>query len=229
MRQALLSMLVQSRPLDQLVVVDDSGEGAYRLMVERMVAESGENCELIYVRNPRNLGLVESLNAGLAACGADLVARMDADDIALPFRVEAQARMMARGYDLVGGGIVQFGQKGLVPVRYPTNSLSMMGAFLKSNPFAHPAVMFRREAIVSLGGYRDVPHAEDLDLWVRCLGAGLKMCNLSLPVLMYRQHAQQVSVQHHETQLRAARAVRRRVASALWARWMGARVGQGGA
>jgi hypothetical protein len=70
-----------------------------------------------------------------------------------------------------------------------------------------------------LGGYYDVPDAEDLDLWVRCLAAGVKMTNVELPVLMYRQHGQQSSVLNLQMQLISEKLVRSKVSSALWKRW----------
>lgn len=226
-RQALQSMLLQSRPLDQLVVVDDSGEGAYESLVKTTLERSGATCELVYVRNPANLGLVRSLNAGLSACTTDLIARMDADDISSPYRIEVQLDEIAKGYDLVGGGIIKFGHGALTPVRYPVSRLRMMVAFLKSNPFAHPAVMFRKATIQALGGYHEVAHAEDLDLWVRCLSAKVRMTNVPMPVLMYRLHAQQISEIHRAVQLNSTRAVRCRVPRAMFERLKGTVTGGG--
>lgn len=216
---ALRSVLLQSRPVDQLVVVDDSGEGVHESVVRRLVACTGNSCTLTYIQNSSNKGLVDSLNIGLAACYGDVVARMDADDISLSHRIESQLALISRGYDLVGGGIIKFGQQGLHPVRYPTCRLGLLVAFMRSSPFAHPAVMFRRERILALGGYRDCPHAEDLDLWVRCLAAGVQMSNVALPVLMYRQHSQQVSVINRQRQLSAAKLIRSQILYALWTRW----------
>jgi len=216
---AMRSVMLQSRPVDQLVVVDDSGVGAHESLVKRIVTCYSNGCTLTYIHNSSNKGLVYSLNTGLAACYGDVVARMDADDIALPHRIEYQLMLISRGYDLVGGGIIKFGKQGLKAVRYPTSRLGLLVAFMRSNPFAHPAVMFRRKMILSLGGYRDVTHAEDLDLWVRCLAAGAKMSNTVLPVLMYRQHTQQVSVLHKQKQISAAKTIRSHVVSALWTRW----------
>ena len=214
-RQALQSMLLQSRPLDQLVVVDDSGAGTYERLVKITMERLGVSCKLEYVRNPVNLGLVKSLNAGLAACTTDVVARMDADDISLPYRIDIQLEKISEGYELVGGGIVKFGNGNLIPIRYPHSRLKMLVAFMKSNPFAHPTVMFRRASIQALGGYREVAHAEDLDLWIRCLRNNIRMTNVLLPVLMYRLHAQQVSEIHRSVQRHSTRIVRRQVASAL--------------
>jgi glycosyltransferase involved in cell wall biosynthesis len=223
--QALRSMFLQSRSLDQLIVVDDSGVGAYKNLVKIIMKHSGRACELVYVRNPTNLGIVKSLNAGLAACTTDVIARMDADDISLPYRIEVQIEKIANGYDLVGGGIVKFGHGKLIQIRYPVSRLGMFLAFLKSNPFAHPTVMFRKAMIQALGGYNEVAHAEDFDLWLRCLGANVRMTNVQMPVLMYRQHEQQVSVINHAIQLNSALALRRRLPRALFDRWMCSSIG----
>lgn len=219
LRQAILSMLLQSRPVDQLVVVDDSGEGAYEDLVKATHAHSGSGCDLVYIPNLANLGLVKSLNTGLAACSTDVVARMDADDISLPYRIEVQLEKMAKGYELVGGSIIRFGSGGSKLAKYPTNRMKMFLAFMHSSPFAHPAVMFRKSSIQALGGYNEVAHAEDLDLWVRCLAFGVRMTNVPMPVLMYRLHAQQVSELYRAVQLNSARAVRRRALHAILVRW----------
>lgn len=217
---ALRSVLLQSRPIDQLVVVDDSGVGAHESVVRRIVASSGNSCTLTYIQNSNNKGLVQSLNIGLAACDGDVVARMDADDIALSHRIETQLALISRGYDLVGGGIIKFGKHGLNFVRYPSCRLGLLVAFMRSSPFAHPTVMFCRKKILALGGYHDVPHAEDLDLWVRCLAAGIEMSNVKLPVLMYRQHGQQVSSLNRINQFNTAKIIRSRVISAMYNRWI---------
>lgn len=218
LRQAFQSLLLQSHPLDQIVVIDDSGKGSYENFIKTFHANSGSKCDLVYIPNQNNLGLVSSLNTGLAACSTNIVARMDADDISLPYRIEVQMGMMAKGYELVGGSIIRFGPSGSIYAKYPTTRLKMLLAFLHSNPFAHPAVMFKKETILSLGGYHNVAHAEDLDLWVRCLGAGVRMANVSMPVLMYRLHAHQVSEIYLSTQLDSARAVRQRVLRAMFMR-----------
>lgn len=222
-RQAVQSVLLQSHPLDQLVVVDDSGDGRYEVILQTIMVEARTSCELRYVRNDRNLGLVKSLNAGIEACTTHVIARMDSDDISLPCRIETQLDRIHEGYDLVGGGIIKFGQGPLTSVRYPSDFLRMYISFLKSNPFAHPAVMYRKQMIQALGGYHEVAHAEDLDLWVRCLRANARMTNSPLPVLMYRLHADQVSEMHKSVQLASARRVRRQVPAAMLSRWMARR------
>lgn len=213
--KALQSMFLQSRPIDQMIVIDDSGEGAYENLVKSAHKNSGALCELVYLRNLTNIGLVSSLNIGLSLCTTDVIARMDADDISLPYRIEAQLEKIMSGYDLVGGSIVKFGRGQLSFVRYPNNFFKIVVSFLRSNPFAHPTVMFRRSKIEALGGYHHIAHAEDLDLWVRCLASNLKMTNITMPLLMYRLHAQQISQIYQVVQKKAARSIRLRVLGAL--------------
>jgi glycosyltransferase involved in cell wall biosynthesis len=136
-------------------------------------------------------GLVFSLNLGLHACQSPIVARMDADDLALPHRFERQmAWMMAHPETTILGTSYQLideHDRVMKVVGLPTEDRQIRRAMRWGNPVCHPSVMYRRQPILDLGGYLGALHAEDYDLWLRVSRhADLQFANLSEVCLSYR-------------------------------------------
>ena len=110
----------QTRPPDQVVIVRDGPvPPALAVTIAELAADSPVPVEMVEL--PRNVGLGPALDAGLAACTHDVVARMDADDISLPHRFAVQMPIIEAGHDLVGSGLVEFGAhaEDLVGTRTP--------------------------------------------------------------------------------------------------------------
>jgi glycosyltransferase involved in cell wall biosynthesis len=136
-------------------------------------------------------GLISSLNLGLHACQAPLVARMDADDVALPHRFELQMAWMQLHPEtaILGTCYNRIDAHGRVTqaVRLPAEDAQIRRALLWGNPLCHPSVMYRRQAILDLGGYHGGLHAEDYDLWLRASRrTDLQFANLPEICLSYR-------------------------------------------
>ncbi|VTU34021.1 Putative glycosyltransferase EpsE [Variovorax sp. SRS16] len=116
-------------------------------------------------------GLIFSLNLGLHACRAPLVARMDADDLALPHRFERQVAWMQSHPEttILGTWYDHVDARGQVTrsLQLPIEDARIRRALFWGNPLCHPSVMYRRQAILDLGGYHGGLHAEDYDLWLR--------------------------------------------------------------
>ena len=121
-------------------------------------------------------GLVPALQLGLDKSRANIVARMDGDDIALPRRLELQYELLQREpqVSLVTCQVESFSEQELGGgyrhydawlATLLTHEDFMRERFVES-PLSHPTVMFRREAILGLGGYRDLDWPEDYDLWL---------------------------------------------------------------
>jgi len=137
----------------------------------------------------RNIGLGHALDAGLSACAYEIVARMDADDISLPERFAKQIPLLARGYDLVGSALLEFGddEDDIVGLRTPPLDESTIRAWARfHDPFNHPTVVYRRSVVLSVGGYRDLPLMEDYWLFARMIDAGARVANLADPLVKYR-------------------------------------------
>jgi glycosyltransferase involved in cell wall biosynthesis len=142
------------------------------------------------LRNETNLGLAGSLNRGLAAAKAPLVARIDADDLMKPWRLECQAAAFAQDEELIllGGQAIKIDNDGrpFGTIRMPTGDRSCRFALNFYSPFVHPSVMFRRDDALAIGGYNDATFpAEDYDLWCRLAARG-RIANLSQAVVFYR-------------------------------------------
>ena len=163
----------------------------------------------IRVLTKPNGGIVSALNFGLEACRGEYVARMDADDIALPDRLAFQADYLDRnpGCVLVGGSSVDE----MPPTAHSVRASGGRHAATDLSVFppriavaVHPLVMFRRDAVMAIGGYSaDYPHAEDYDLFIRLAAHGT-IDNPPKDLLFYRRHEGALSVRHVDVQEDAA-------------------------
>lgn len=134
-------------------------------------------------RTEKNQGLAEALNLGLTKCTYDLVARSDSDDVCSPNRFEVQTRYMGTHpeIDIVSSYIDEFDEDWRKPRKKKTmpltnDELYKMAKF--RNPINHMAVMYRKNVILEIGAYHQIPCVEDYELWVRALIKGHKLANI---------------------------------------------------
>ncbi len=186
---ALDSILSQEGVDFEVIVVDDgSSDGTPALLA------ACADPRLKVLRREGG-GLVAALNAALAeACGT-YVARMDADDIALPGRLALQAGVLDARPDvvMVHGSVDVIDQADrrigeIVAHEGPAAERRAELLWERDGfPIIHPSVMMRRAVLVAAGGYRESPCAEDHELWLRLLGQGT-FAAVPDKVLLYRQH-----------------------------------------
>jgi glycosyltransferase involved in cell wall biosynthesis len=136
------------------------------------------------VKLPKNLGLGLALRVAIEACNFDLIARMDADDIARTDRFALQEIKMRENPNLVllGGSIEEFSElKGdLSRVRHvPQTDTAIRKRAFTRNPFCHTTVIFRKCAVLAAGNYRHQPGFEDYDLWLRMFKLPGEFLNLN--------------------------------------------------
>lgn len=178
----------QLRP-DQVVLVRDGPVPAeLASCIDELVASSPVPVTL--VRRERSAGLGPALDAGLAASEFDIVARMDADDIAMPHRFAVQLPLIYAGADIVGAGLLEFGADldDIVGRRVPpTRPDDIRRYSTMHDPFNHPTVVYRRAAVLKVGGYgAEHPLMEDYWLFSRMLAAGAVPRNVAEPLVYYR-------------------------------------------
>lgn len=145
-------------------------------------------------KNPTNQKIVRSLNYGLQLATSHYVARMDSDDISTVTRFEIQKKFLDDRPDtaMAGTGMYVINHEGKLEfeVSHPCHC-DHIRQFLKQGcPFVHGSVMFRREAVLSVGGYStdpNVEYAEDYDLWVR-LAAKFKLENIPEKSLYFHRN-----------------------------------------
>lgn len=150
---------------------------------------------LIVLEHPTSLGVAASLNDLLDASTASMVARMDADDLCLPWRFRHQVRELARQRGLLFGGYVTFGSvKSLVkqPLPIALSAVAARAVVPFENPFCHPTLFAARATLKSIQGYRSGA-AEDYLTWLAAIEGGIDARRTAAPVIMYRISAGQTS------------------------------------
>jgi glycosyltransferase involved in cell wall biosynthesis len=197
--EAALGSVLASRGVDfELICVDDRSGDATPRIIERFSRDPG-----VRGVSSRGSGIVAALEAGRAAARAPLVARMDADDLMHPERLAAQRDLLRREPDLalVGCGVESFRDGGLAAgYRIYTDWVNGLvspeeierEAFIEC-PVPHPTWMFRAGAVSAVGGYRDEPWPEDLDLLYRLLAAGYRIGKVPHLLHRWRDHPGRLS------------------------------------
>lgn len=202
----------QTRPPDHVVIVRDGPVPApLAAAIAELAASSPVPVDVL--AGERNRGLGPALDAGLEACRYDVVARMDADDISLPHRFAVQLPIVESGIDLVGSGLLEFGDDPdeIVGTRTPPvdpRDIAVRARF--ADPFNHPTVVYRRDLVRAVGGYSDFALMEDYLLWAKLLVAGARVANVAEPLVKYRVGAGAYARRGGLGQLRAELAVQRR-------------------
>lgn len=178
----------QTRRPDQVVIVRDGPVPApLAARIAELAATSPVPTDVVELE--RNVGLGPALDAGLAACRHEVVARMDADDISLPHRFAVQLPVIESGVDVVGSGLVEFGTdpEDLLATRsVPTDPEEIRRRARFASPFNHPTVVYRRALVTAVGGYGDFAKMEDYLLWAKLIVADARVANVAEPLVKYR-------------------------------------------
>jgi len=206
--EAIDSILEEPLSELELVVVDDGSTDS----TPSILADYAARDPRVRVHREEGDNLATVLNRGFRLCRAPLFARLDADDVCVRGRLQAQVEFMRDHPDVVllGGQALLVNEEGedFATARYPQEDLELRTALATGNPFVHSAIAMSRTAFEAVGGYREnLDHAEDLDLWMRLSEQG-KLANLPQPIVKYRIHARQLSLHKQEDQALHAEAVR---------------------
>ncbi|MES2695025.1 MAG: glycosyltransferase family 2 protein, partial [Verrucomicrobiota bacterium] len=183
----------------ELVVVDDGSRDGTAEMLARLAQRDPR----VRVVTQGREGIVAALNAGIAVARGELIARMDADDVAMPERLAAQAEFLRENRDVgVVSCLVEFGGDRAASAGYALhvdwiNSLVtpeeiMRNRFVEA-PLAHPSAMFRRDLVARLGGYRAGDFPEDYELWLRWMEAGVRIAKVPRELLRWNDGAERIS------------------------------------
>ena len=186
LRLALDSMINQTIKPDEIILVED---GPLTDELYSVVEEYKPYLKIVV--NKTNLGLGLALNEGLKVCNNELVARMDTDDISKPDRCEKQLKRFEEKPELsiVGSHIDEFvGTKENVisQRRVPLTSDAIYLYAKKRSAFNHPAVMYRKSAVLAECGYSDLKRNQDVELFGRMLYKGYKAENIDEALLWFR-------------------------------------------
>lgn len=206
---AIASILGQTYPHFELIVLNDGSTDDTLARIEAFAARDSR----IRVISRKNRGLIATLNEGIGLARGDLIARMDADDIAYPERFRRQVEAFAADASLcLCGTVVDTLYEdriypGEAPCALISRSAGAMSLFYTI--LLHPTLMIDRKLAGDELHYDpSYPHAEDFDL-IRRLARRHNVICLDEPLLAYRQHAGSVTRTHQhvmwQTHLRIAR------------------------
>jgi glycosyltransferase involved in cell wall biosynthesis len=194
-RAAAVSILRQTERDLRLVVVDDGSRDGTAAVLARLAERDRR---VLLVRGPGE-GIAKALQRGLAHCDAEIVARMDADDVAHPLRLARQSEALAAAPSLAAVG----SRVRLFPRRVLRPGMRRYGAWLDGvvtpddvardllveAPLVHPASLIRRAALEDVGGWRAGDFPEDYDLWLRLWERGGLLANVPERLLAWRDSA----------------------------------------
>jgi glycosyltransferase involved in cell wall biosynthesis len=204
---ALVSILQQTYVDFELLLMDDGSTDSTAAILRKY-----KDPRLSIMRAASNRGLIATLNNGIQLAKGRYIARMDADDIAHPRRLQLQVSFLQRHWEvgICGTWYRTMDADNRTSVRPPVTHDEISAQLFFRSPFGHPTVMIRRDVLAD-GLLYDVQsrHAEDFDLWVRARPK-TRFANLPHFLLEYRTHSNQVSQEQRHLQRQSADKVRLR-------------------
>jgi len=206
--EALKSIQQQTMEKWELLLVDDGSKCGSLQRARDFAAEEPRAC---LIENETTIGLAASLNRGVEMARAPFLARMDADDISLPHRLEKQLQHFATDPELglLGSNIERINRHSrYTPWRprvsnMPLTHTEIHAQMLFRNPMYHPTIMVRRAALDQAGlqfKYDDTfDTTQDYELWARLIQK-VKFANIAEPLVQYRTHAGGITTKYADRQ-----------------------------
>ena len=190
--EAVDSILNQTHQRFTFLIINDGSTDETEEYLNRL-----DDYRVRIVHQP-NRGLGAALNRGIAICRTELIARMDADDVALPARLEAQLRFLGRHSEvgLVGTQFAYLGVGGRMGFSPPVpcdHATIYTDLFRGRHAISHPSIVCRTSILKSIGGYRIEGIGEDWDMFLR-MGEAAKLANLDEVLYLYRLNCASINV-----------------------------------
>jgi glycosyltransferase involved in cell wall biosynthesis len=194
---AIKSLSESTLKPSEILIIDDG------ISENQLIELKNWNFDLnLKVIKNKGVGLVSALNTGLDLADNELIARLDSDDMVYKNRLELQYDFLRISPEVmvVGSQVTYIDQDNKILGKsvYPPGSINNDKRFNNSCLIAHPSVMYRKNAISKVGGYREVAKigstslCEDFDLWKRIATQG-ELVNMTDELTFYRQHPAQLS------------------------------------
>jgi glycosyltransferase involved in cell wall biosynthesis len=201
LRSSIDSILAQTFEAFEFIIINDNP--ARQDLTDILKDYSKRDSRIRIIENHENLGLAKSLNYGLKQANGKYIARMDADDISLPRRLELQYQFLEEHADIFLAGcsaqiIDRNGQLKEKAIKHSVHKDIVNDLLAGKLAFYHPAIMFRNEGFL----YRDKLNAvEDYDFYLTLLHKGKKFGNIKEIGLRYRMSGQSVSITKKRRQI----------------------------
>jgi glycosyltransferase involved in cell wall biosynthesis len=199
LKQAVQSVLSQTFTDFELLIINDGSTDA-----SVSIIQSFDDPRIRLIHNERNIGVIGTLNKGVALANGKYIARMDADDYSLPIRLEKQVRYLERNPEVavVATHIIQINAGDEELGHWDddiqnTKPYQIFKTLAKTNCIAHPTVMMRTDILRSYGYHEQQKGSEDWDLWMRLVSDGHRIDKLTEFLLRYRLHTASVTAIHN--------------------------------
>ena len=158
-----------------------------------------EDKRIVIIENTQNIGLAESLNKAISISRGEYIARMDADDISHPRRLEVEVAFLEDNPDY---GVVYTARQDIDEKGYkkdtsllcPKNDKALLSSLSYGSIISHPTVMIRKKDLSVVGGYQNFPTGQDYDLWLRFRQKGIKFHFINQVLFYYRIRQNSISV-----------------------------------
>lgn len=191
LRDAIDSILAQTYTNFELIIINDFSTDH----TESIILSYNDD-RILYIKNEQNLGVANTLNKGIDLAKGQFIARMDADDISKPDRIEKQMAYLDSHPEVaVIDCIMEYiDENGQLLNRYNnaiTTPEDIKARLSSTNCIGHPSILVRR-AIFDTYRYRRI-YYEDYDLWLRVVNDGHIIHKLNEPLLLYRLHGSSIT------------------------------------
>jgi len=185
-REAIESILSQTYKNFELIIINDCSTDSTKKIIQKYAKKESR---LVLINNEENLKISKTLNKGLELAKGKYIVRMDADDWSYPDRIEKQVKLMEDNPELV----LSSGQMEICDCEmniknksnFPITNEKIRKVILQYNPMVHPAMIFRRDIALSIGGYDEEIKSEDYMFTIDMSSEG-ELANLNDVIIKYR-------------------------------------------
>lgn len=191
LKSSIESILNQTYKEIEIIIVVDNPEEQWRIDYIKNLKDK----RIKLLVNSKNIGLPKSLNKALCNANGEYIARMDADDIAMPFRLEKQLKFLKEtGYDMCGSNVTCFIEKNnFKDIKFPQKASNVKKMLFIKNCVSHPTYFAKKEVYQKLNGYNNIFSCEDYDFLLRAVKKEILIGNVQEILLRYRISPQSIS------------------------------------
>jgi glycosyltransferase involved in cell wall biosynthesis len=188
LNEAIDSILEQTYTNLELIIINDGSTD-----ISEEIIKAYTDHRIRYINNEINIGLNKSLNRALAIARGELIARMDADDISMPTRIEKQVQAFQQDSSLIlvgsnAGKIDTIGNLDIIKNEYELTNEILKAILFFTCPFTHPTIMFRKFSSNGLVLYNEnIKQAEDYCLYAFLVDKG-RFTVINESLLLYREY-----------------------------------------
>ncbi len=203
--EAIQSILNQTFTNFEFIIINDGSVDKTESIIKKF-----NDPRIVYVKNDINKNIVDSLNIGIEIARGLYIARMDADDISLPSRLETQLfYLKKKKLDIVGSWVINFSSKHSNSLlQLPLNSNNIDFFTLLFSPLIHSTVFGRSELFKEFKYCKDFEYIEDLELWIRCILSDKLIGNVPEVLLKYRISEGQITKRKYLLQNKLSNKIR---------------------